>query len=85
MVIISRASTEKLHGRWLGWCFSQGPEGIRLTGTEMVDHCTYVDKIFEALLGIVQLLICCLSCRISKSLGGAIVSMMQTPGFSRIR
>lgn len=50
----------------------------------MVDQHSYTGKIFETWLGIVQLLLGCLTCRISKSLGGAIVFMMQTPGFSCI-
>lgn len=52
---------------------------------QAVDQCTYIGKIFETWLGIVQLLLGCLTCKVSKSLGGAIVSMMQTPGFSCIR
>lgn len=62
-----------------------GPESVRLTRRDMVGQCTYVGKIFETWLGIVQLFICCPTCRISKSLGRVVVSMMQTPGFSRIR
>lgn len=52
MTVASRVPTVRPCGRWLGWCFNQGPQSIRLTNRDMMDQCTYVGKILRDLAGV---------------------------------